>query len=232
MLSRAEEDYLKAILELDEEHRAVTTSMLAARMKVRPASVTGMVQKLARQRPGCVRYESHRGVSLTPTGRRIALEVIRHHRLIELYLAEALGFEWDRVDAEAEVLEHVISEAFEDRIAALLGDPETDPHGDPIPRKDGSLAPTSRLLLTAVSAGEAVRVTRVRDDDPALLRYLTDRGIRLKTRLTVIDKAPFDGPLTCLVAGPTGQPAHDRTCALGRGATDSIFVERDEPTGL
>ncbi len=230
MLSRAEEDYLKAILELDEEHRTVTTSMLAARMKVRPASATGMVQKLARQHPGCVTYVSHRGVGLTPAGRRIALEVIRHHRLIELYLAEALGFEWDRVDAEAEVLEHVISEAFEDRIAALLGDPETDPHGDPIPRKDGSLAPTSRLSLTAISPGEAVRVTRVRDDDPALLRYLTERGIRLRSRLTVLDKAPFDGPLTCRINGSSEHPPAFHTCALGRGATDKIFVELDEQT--
>lgn len=231
MLSRAEEDYLKAILELGDEHGNVTTSMLAERVKVRPASVTGMVQKLARQRPLCVKYESHRGVSLTPTGRRIALEVIRHHRLIELYLAEALGFEWDRVDAEAEALEHVISEAFEDRIAAILGDPDTDPHGDPIPRKDGSLAATSRLALTAVAAGDAVRVTRVRDDDPALLRYLSESGIRLRSRLTVLEKAPFDGPLTCLVAGPPEQQGEPRTCALGRGATDRIFVEPDEQRG-
>ncbi len=148
-----------------------------------------------------------------------------------MYLAEALGFEWDRVDAEAEALEHVISEAFEDRIAAILGDPDTDPHGDPIPRKDGSLAATSRLALTAVAAGDAVRVTRVRDDDPALLRYLSESGIRLRSRLTVLEKAPFDGPLTCLVAGPPEQQGEPRTCALGRGATDRIFVEPDEQRG-
>ncbi len=226
MLSRAEEDYLKAILELEEERGQVTTSLLATHLGVKPASVTGMVQKLARQSPQCLHYESHRGVALTPTGRRIALEVIRHHRLIELYLAEALGFSWDRVDAEAEALEHVISEDFEDRIAAFLGDPDLDPHGDPIPRKDGSIARTSRLPLTAIAPGQAVRVARVRDDDPDLLRYLDERGIRLKARLMVVEKAPFDGPLTCLVAS-AAEPLAGHTCALGRGATDRIFVEID-----
>ncbi len=228
ILTRAEEDYLKTILELEEEHESVTTSLLATHLKVKPASVTGMIQKLARSRPPCLHYESYRGVTLTPVGRQIALEVIRHHRLIEQYLAQALGYDWDKVDAEAEKLEHVISEELEDRIAAVLGDPTFDPHGDPIPSKDGSVIATSRLPLTAIQAGHVVRVTRVRDDDPALLRYLAGLGIRPQARLTVVERAPFEGPLTCQVAGAAMET---RTCALGRGATDRIFVEFDEGTG-
>src|SRR5574341_1113992 len=145
MLSHATEDYLKAIYELEEDFGRVTTSALAERLNVAPASVTGMLQKLAEGRPRLVNYERHHGVVLTPAGRKIALEIIRHHRLIELYLAEELGYEWDRVDAEAEQLEHVISEEFEDKIAARLGDPTVDPHGDPIPSKDGTVAAHSRL---------------------------------------------------------------------------------------
>ncbi len=217
MVSHAVEDYLKAIYEIEEDFGAVTTSLLAVHLDVRPASVTGMVQKLAKARPRLVNYESHRGVTLTPAGRKIALEVIRHHRLIELYLAEALGYEWDRVDAEAEKLEHVISEEFEDKIAALLGHPTTDPHGDPIPTKEGTVAEPSRRTLTSSQPGETVRVARVRDDDPAFLRYLAELGVTLNAVLIVTDRTPFDGPLHIRVGG--------RTHALGRGVTDKIFVE-------
>lgn len=217
MISRAIEDYIKTIYEIEEDFGAVTTSLLAVHLNVKPASVTGMMQKLAKMRPRLVNYERHQGVTLTPAGRKIALEVIRHHRLLELYLAEALGYEWDRVDAEAEKLEHVISEEFEDKIAALLGDPTVDPHGDPIPTKDGSVAEHSRLALSEVEPGQAVRVTRVRDGDPAFLRYLTDLGIELQSRLSVTERSPFDGPLHIAV----GQTMH----ALGRNVTDKIFVE-------
>jgi DtxR family Mn-dependent transcriptional regulator len=217
MVSHAVEDYLKAIYEIDEDFGAVTTSLLAVHLNVRPASVTGMVQKLARAKPRLVNYESHRGVTLTPAGRKIALEVIRHHRLIELYLAQALGYEWDRVDAEAEKLEHVISEEFEDKIAALLGYPTTDPHGDPIPDKDGTVAVPSRQALSAVQPGQTVRVARVRDDDPAFLRYLAELGVTLNAVVLVADRAPFDGPLHIVVGA--------RNHALGRSVTDKIFVE-------
>ncbi len=217
MLSHSVEDYLKAIYELEEDFGLVTTSLLAVHLDVRPASVTGMVQKLAKARPRLVNYERHRGVGLTPAGRQIALEVIRHHRLIELYLAQALGYEWDRVDAEAEKLEHVISEEFEDKIAALLGDPTTDPHGDPIPAKDGTVAEASRRPLTSSQPGETVRVARVRDDDPAFLRYLAELGVTLNAIVQVADRAPFDGPLHVVVGA--------RTHALGRSVTDKIFVE-------
>ncbi|MGQ0601633.1 MAG: metal-dependent transcriptional regulator [Anaerolineales bacterium] len=217
MISRAIEDYIKTIYEIEEDFGAVTTSLLAVHLNVKPASVTGMVQKLSKERPRLVNYERHKGVTLTPAGRKIALEVIRHHRLIELYLAEALGYEWDRVDAEAEKLEHVISEEFEDKIAALLGDPTVDPHGDPIPTKEGAVAEPSRLALSEVEPGQMVRVTRVRDGDPAFLRYLTELGIELQSRLSVTERSPFDGPLHIAV----GHTAH----ALGRNVTDKIFVE-------
>lgn len=221
MISHAEEDYLKAIYELEEDFGRVSTSALAERLAVKPASVTGMLQKLAEGRPKLVNYERHHGVSLTPGGRKIALEVIRHHRLLELYLAEALGYGWDQVDAEAEKLEHVISEEFEDKICALLGDPALDPHGDPIPGKDGSVAELSRLSLSDVNAGQTARVTRVRDNDPALLRYLAELGIVLDATLTIAEKSPFDGPLHVRVGTRPDAPAH----ALGKQVTDQIYVE-------
>jgi DtxR family transcriptional regulator, Mn-dependent transcriptional regulator len=215
-LSHAEEDYLKAIYELAEDAGKVSTSALVARLGRKAGSVTGMLQKLADQKPRLIDYERHHGVSLTPAGAQIALEIIRHHRLIELYLAEALGYEWDKVDAEAEQLEHVISEEFEDKISAMLGDPTVDPHGDPIPAKDGSVAPLSRLTLSEVEAGQLARVARVRDDDPALLRYLAELGIVPEAVVTVAERAPFDGPIHVVI----GQQQH----ALGRSVTDRVFV--------
>jgi DtxR family Mn-dependent transcriptional regulator len=217
MLSHATEDYLKAIYEIEEDFGRVTTSALAVRLNVSPASVTGMLQKLADERPKLLNYEKHKGVALTAAGRKIALEVIRHHRLLELYLAEALGYGWDQVDAEAEKLEHVISEAFEDKIAAVLGDPTVDPHGDPIPAKDGTVCEASRLMLSDTTAGQTVRITRVRDDDPAFLRYLTELGLCLQARVIIVEKAPFDGPLHLTIA--------DKAHALNKSVTDKIFVE-------
>ena len=215
-LSHAEEDYLKAIYELTEDAGKVSTSALVQRLDRKAGSVTGMLQQLADKKPRLVDYERHHGVSLTPAGAQIALEIIRHHRLIELYLAEALGYEWDKVDAEAEQLEHVISEEFEDKISAMLGDPTVDPHGDPIPAKDGSVAPPSRLTLSDAEPGQPVRVARVRDDDPALLRYLAELGIVPEAVVTVAERAPFDGPIHVTV----GQQDH----ALGRSVTDKVFV--------
>ena len=215
-LSHAEEDYLKAIYELAEDAGKVSTSALVQRLGRKAGSVTGMLQQLADKKPRLVEYERHHGVSLTPAGTHIALEIIRHHRLIELYLAESLGYQWDKVDAEAEQLEHVISEEFEDKISALLGDPTVDPHGDPIPTKDGAVAPPSRLTLSEAEPGQRVRVARVRDDDPALLRYLAELGIVPEAVITVAERAPFDGPIHVMV----GQHDH----ALGRSVTDKVFV--------
>ena len=215
-LSHAEEDYLKAIYELAEDSGKVSTSALVARLGRKAGSVTGMLQKLADQKPRLIEYERHHGVSLTPAGAQIALETIRHHRLIELYLAEALGYKWDKVDAEAEKLEHVISEEFEDKISAMLGDPTVDPHGDPIPAKDGSVAPRSRLTLSELQPGQLARVARVRDDDPALLRYLAELGIVPEAVVAVSERGPFDGPIYVTV----GKQSH----ALGRSVTDKVFV--------
>lgn len=222
MITHAVEDYLKAIYELEEDFDRAGTTALAGALNVAPASVTGMLQKLADAQPPLVNYERHHGVTLTKAGRKIALEVIRHHRLVELYLAEALGYRWDEVDAEAERLEHAISEDFEDRISALLGDPTRDPHGNPIPAKDGSVAAQCRKSLTEVDAGQTVRVARVRDDDPALLRYLAELGLVLDATVTVAGRAPFDGPLHVHI-GERAETAQ----ALGKHVTDQVYVELD-----
>jgi DtxR family Mn-dependent transcriptional regulator len=220
MITHAVEDYLKAIYELEEDFERAGTTALASLLNVAPASVTGMLQKLAESKPALVNYERSHGVTLTKAGRKIALEVIRHHRLVELYLAETLGYTWDQVDAEAERLEHAISENFEDKICALLGDPTRDPHGDPIPTKDGTVAAQSRVTLSQVDAGQTARVARVRDDDPALLRYLAQLGIIPNATVTVAGRAPFEGPMHIRV-GEIANEAH----ALGRGVTDQVFVD-------
>ncbi|MCC7360843.1 MAG: metal-dependent transcriptional regulator [Anaerolineales bacterium] len=222
MVSHAVEDYLKAIYELAEDTDKVSTSALTEKLGVKAPSVTGMLQKLAEAE--LVHYERHQGVTLTRKGRRVALEVIRHHRLIELYLSRALGYDWDQVDVEAEKLEHVISEEFEDRIAAFLGEPTHDPHGDPIPTKDGAMADYSRTPLTDVAAGATTRVARVSDDDPALLRYLGELGMVPGALVTVTSRAPFSGPMHVRVGG-VDEASH----ALGREVTDQVFVEHHSP---
>jgi DtxR family Mn-dependent transcriptional regulator len=224
MLSEAVENYLKAIYELELAGSRVTTNALAERLGVVPASVTGMLKKLSEERPRLVDYERHRGASLTRAGQRIALEVIRHHRLIELYLHQALGYAWDEVDAEAEKLEHVISEEFEDRIAALLGHPEFDPHGDPIPAKDGTIRKRVTPALSELEAGQVGRVARVSDADPALLRYLAGIGIVPDAQLTVSERGPFGGPLHVRVGEAPDAPEH----ALAPAVTDHVYVEVPE----
>lgn len=220
-LTQAVQDYLKGIYELQEDMGKVSTNALAEKLGVKPASVTGMISKLAEDRPRLVDYEKHQGVTLTSAGRKIALEVIRHHRLLELYLQQALGYSWDQVHAEAEKLEHVISEDFEDRIAALLGNPDRDPHGDPIPAKDGTITAPGGQPLTDLTAGQKARVARVRDADPALLRYLAEIGIVPDALIVIANKAPFDGPLHVRVGSKSDAPAH----ALGKHVTDQVFVE-------
>lgn len=187
------EDYLKAIYQLGRFSEKVSTSALAAEMNCSPASVTNMLQKLSELK--LVVYTPYRGVTLTPAGNKIALEVIRHHRLIELYLAEVLGYSWDKVHAEAERLEHVISEEFEDRIDAALGYPTQDPHGDPIPTKDGEVPSEVFETLWEIPSGETVQVRRVSDRNPEVLRYLASIGIRPEVRLVVKERAPFNGPV-------------------------------------
>ena len=193
--SQAIQDYAKAIYALATRSEApVTTNALAERLGVTPASASAMVKKLSER--GLVEHAPYRGVELTDEGERVALEVLRHHRLLELYLAEHLGVPWDRVHDEAEALEHVISEDLEARIAAKLGNPTHDPHGDPIPDAQLRIQEGTTRKLTDLRRGDRGRFVRVSDSDPAMLRYLDQRGIQLGDRLEVADRQPFDGPLT------------------------------------
>jgi DtxR family Mn-dependent transcriptional regulator len=171
----------------------VSTNALADRLGVTPASASGMVKRLGEL--GLVTHQPYRGVTLTEAGQRVALEVIRHHRLLELYLVETLGVPWDRVHDEAEVLEHVLSDQLEELIAAKLGDPTHDPHGDPIPSRDLTLEEPVTESLQSLPAGARGVFTRVSDSDPAMLRYLADRGIAPGAELEVVERQPFGGPL-------------------------------------
>ena len=192
--SVAIQDYAKAIFALQNEAPgAVSTTAVAERLGVTPASASGMLRRLDEQ--GLVAHRRYHGVELTAEGRRVALRVLRHHRLLELYLTETLGVPWDRVHDEAEVLEHVLSEELEDLIAAKLGNPTRDPHGDPIPTRDGRIEEAETTALHDLSAGAKGRFVRVSDSDPEMLRYLAERGIAPDSEFEVIDKQPFDGPL-------------------------------------
>jgi DtxR family Mn-dependent transcriptional regulator len=191
-LSAAVQDYAKAIYSLESRDGSASTTALAERLDVRPASVSGMVRKL--DALGLVEHEPYRGVRLTERGRLVALEVIRHHRLLELFLVEGLGMSWDEVHAEAEVLEHVLSDELEELIAAKLGDPKLDPHGDPIPSRELTVAADdTRALYDLEPGGEGTFVRA--SDDPEMLRFLGERGIAPGARLEVIERQPFDGPV-------------------------------------
>lgn len=196
-ISSAMEDYLKAVFELGG--REVKTNDLAAALSVSPASVTGMVQKLAGLK--LLDYERYRGVSLTEAGRLMALETLRHHRLIEAYLAQALGYGLHEVHDEAERLEHHISEDFEDRISELLGDPTHDPHGDPIPRRDGSLPESPGQPLSAWPLGEPAVIARVTDQDREVLSYLAEHELVPGRSVLLLAREPLDGPISLAVQG-------------------------------
>ena len=198
MPSESVQDYLKAIWKLERDGPA-TTSALAADLGVTPASATAMVKKLAGL--GLVEHERYRGVRLTPSGERAALEVIRHHRLLELYLMKALGLGLDEVHAEAERLEHYLSEDLESRIDAALGHPTHDPHGDPIPTAELELVADDSRWLTEVADGTEAVVSRVPDGDPELLRYLASLGIVPDQPIVLVGRAPFDGPVTIEIGG-------------------------------
>ena len=180
------DDYLKAILELGgSEGERVASNALAQHLGVRAASVTGMLQKLAAQKPPFVKYEKHHGARLTATGKMRALEVLRHHRLLERFLHDFLDYSWDEVHDEAERLEHFISERLEDRIAAKLGDPETDPHGHLIPERSGALPPREEVLLSKWVCGVSAVISSVSDRDPAALREMTRLGLKPGVKITV-----------------------------------------------
>lgn len=198
-ITHAMEDYLKIIYKLQEAGEKVTTQAIAERLNVQSPSVTNMVKRLADLH--MVEHTPYRGVALTGAGARAALEVVRHHRLLELYLADALGYSWDEVHDEAERLEHSISEEFEARIDRALGYPTTDPHGDPIPTADGQVESVSVLRLADLEAGQTAAVERVRDTDPEKLRYLGGLGLYPSVQVTVIERFPFNGPLRISVDG-------------------------------
>jgi DtxR family transcriptional regulator, Mn-dependent transcriptional regulator len=190
-VSVAVQDYAKAIYSIGGE---VSNSAIAERLCVSPASASAMVKRL--ESLGLVVHRPYQGVTLTDAGERVALEVIRHHRLIELYLAQALGMPWDRVHEEAEVLEHAISPQLSELIAAALGNPKRDPHGDPIPTPEGQIEERPTCSLAELEPGDAGTLVRVSDSDPEMLRYLSQRGITPGDRFEVTDKQPFDGPLS------------------------------------
>lgn len=214
VLSQAVEDYLKTIYILESEGKSASTSRIAESMDVSSASATNMVKRLSKM--GLVDYQSYKGATLTGTGTKIALEIIRHHRLLELYLLEVMGYSWDEVHDEAEKLEHHISEQFEDKIAELLDNPTRDPHGDPIPTKEGVMPEMDAEPLGNVEAGQTFIVSRVKDQDPDLLRYLEKIGLLPGVKVTVKEKAPFNGPLTILI--------EETMQTLGREMANKIFV--------
>jgi DtxR family Mn-dependent transcriptional regulator len=217
--TEAVDDYAKAIYALQlQESGPVSTSALAERLGVAPPSVTAMLKRLDELH--LVRYEPYHGVTLTAAGERLALEVIRHHRLIEAFLADALEMPWDRVHDEAEVLEHYISEDLERRIAEKLGNPSSDPHGDPIPTPDLAMAADRTTALDRLAVGDVAIFSRISDSDPAMLRYLAQRGIRPGARMRVTEIEPFGGPVVVEVDG--------REHALGGSLVQKLRVERGE----
>jgi DtxR family Mn-dependent transcriptional regulator len=215
----AVEDYSKAIFTLESRtEEPVSTNALAERLSITPGSVSAMLKRL--DELGLITHVPYRGVSLTEDGRRIALEVIRHHRLLESYLADVLGMPWDRVHAEAEVLEHVLSDDLEELIAAKLGHPTIDPHGDPIPTVEFDLEERETRGLDELPIGATGRFVRVSDSDPEMLRYLAQQGIGLGDPLEVVERQPFGGPLFVRFG--------EQTHALGDALTRVMRVETAE----
>ena len=218
-LSGPVEDYLKAIYDLERIGEPASTNDIALRLAISPASVSGMVRRLADQ--GLVTHEPYHGVRLTSEGRRAALRTLRRHRILECYLTEVLGYPWDGVHAEAEQLEHAASEELIERMAAALGDPVQDPHGAPIPTREGTVEEATLRTLAEAAPGERLRVRRVEDDDAERLRYLAELGIRPGALVRILDKAPFDGPITLWVDDAGG----GATRAVGVALAHQVYVE-------
>jgi DtxR family Mn-dependent transcriptional regulator len=218
-LTHAIEDYLKTIYDLCATHGRATTNQIAERLGVTPASVTNMIKKLSITRPPLLEYRKHRGVVLTPDGNKVALEILRHHRLLEMFLHQTLGYGWDEVHEEADRLEHVISEEFEERMAESLGHPAHDPHGHPIPTRELELPLIAASSLSSLRRGQQALVKRVPDDDSDLLRYLSELGLIPGVYLTVLAYSPFDDNLKIQIEG---QPT---AVVLGPAITERVFVE-------
>jgi DtxR family Mn-dependent transcriptional regulator len=227
LLSPAAEDYLKTIyklraeLDADGNPAAVTTQALADKLQVAAPSATAMVKKLATLK--LLRHEKYRGVELTPDGEKIALEVLRHHRLVETFLSEILGMDWDQVHAEAEKWEHVLSEEVEAKIDAALNSPTHDPHGSPIPTLDGKIAPDNWPSLARAASGQegaVLTVRRVSDQDPAVLRHLREVGLIPSARIEVLEARPEAGVLQLRING------EERT--VGLKPAGAVWVSREE----
>jgi DtxR family transcriptional regulator, Mn-dependent transcriptional regulator len=214
MISQAVQDYLKTIYKL-QGGGPVSTTEIARELKVSGASVTGMLKRLAGM--GMVDYNSYKGVKLTNSGEKIALEIIRHHRLLELYLKEMLGFPLDKVHEEACRLEHYVSKDFVERITEILGNPEFDPHGHPIPSKNGELPETDEKSLVEVEAGKEVTISRLADNDSKMLAYFEELELMPLKKLMIIEKAPFNGPLTLKFG--------DQEKIIGNEVAKNIFVK-------
>ena len=219
-VTAAVEDYAKAIYALQTRRgSAVNTNAIAERLGVTPASASNMAKKLSAL--GLVEHEAYKGVRLTHAGERVALEVLRHHRLLELYLAETLDVPWDRVHDEAEVLEHVLSEELEELIARKLGDPTHDPHGDPIPTRELRIEEGRTSSMQSLEPGAQGRFVRISDSDPEMLRYLADQGIAPGDGFEIVDKQPFEGP----VSARFGKRVHVLGGALARAMRAEVAAE-------
>lgn len=212
------EDYIRVIYGLVERGDDVTNTSLAGRLEVSPSSASGMVTKLSQQ--GLVEHVPYRGIALTPAGLQLARGVLRRHRLIETYLVQQLGYTWDEVHAEADALEHAVSDLMVERIAAKLGNPVRDPHGDPIPAADGSIEEVPTRLLDKLEPGAVGQIVRVWDTDPDLLRYLSEHAIGLGERIEVVERLPFGGPLVVKVGSPPDAAVH----ALGKEIAQALSV--------
>jgi DtxR family Mn-dependent transcriptional regulator len=211
------QDYLKSIYDLTENGESASTNALAKKLNIKPASVTGMIQKLASSKPALVEYHKHQGVTLTKQGKRAALEVIRHHRLLEAWLVQTLGYSWDEVHEEAERLEHVISEDFERRIAAAMGHPLRDPHGELIPTADLIMPTDESTPLSALRPRQTGAVKSIKSPETDLLRYLEGLGLIPGARIEVLEYSPFDHNLTIKIG--------NKSFVLGLNVTSRILIE-------
>src|SRR4030088_3481179 len=217
--TRSQEDYLKALYQLHGDQRPVPTRDLAQRLGISSPSVSEMVTRLSAQ--GLVEHDRYRGQQLTREGRKVALELVRHHRLLEMFLVRVLGYSWDEVHEEAERLEHVISERMEQRIFELLGRPELDPHGHAIPTLNSKVRPVSNRPLSGCRVGEKVVVQGVSDDDPIRLRELDRRGLLPGTRMEIVEESKFEGPIGVRIKG--------RRLTVPLGLARAVFVEARKP---
>jgi DtxR family Mn-dependent transcriptional regulator len=218
-LSGATQDYLKSIYKLMARHGRASTTQIATRLNVSPASVTSMVQKMAQADPPLLNYQKHQGVTLTPAGEKAALTVVRQHRLLELFLQQELGYSWDEVHEEAERLEHVISPEMVKRIATVLDHPRTDPHGQPIPTRDLELLASTDCPLSELCSGQRAVIRRVDDEDADLLRYLDRVGLRPNVTLKVLERHPHNGSLRLQISNET------ESIIVRPRVTDHVFVD-------